>query len=143
MDLTSKRIDKLSQMLPSLITDHDAIMISDGTGSGTFGMIQLMPTIGGIQYGLREVSYRGTGSGQYFQPGQEDDLIIAAIQMIDDAERPHPLTQKLIAEGRMKKPEPLDFHFLTEENMPTALRRMGFKLSKSRHTVEVYNRLSA
>lgn len=113
MDLMSERIDSLTSMLEDC-RKGKVIMIGDGKAYGNFGMIQFMPTAGGQQYGIREVSMRGTGSGRYFPIGHEDDLIIAAIQLIEHAERPHPLTQKMIKEGRITKPEPLGFHFLQD-----------------------------
>ena len=134
MDITAKRIEDLSAMVGKCI-GGEIILIGDNTSSGVFGLIEFIPTAGGFQFGLRQVTMTGTGSGQYFQVGQEDDLIIAAIQMIDYAERPHPLTQKLIAEGRMKKPEPLGFHFLTEQNVPFFMRRREEKARQLRESL--------
>ena len=121
-DVISYRIEKIESLLKDCVSGTP-IMISDGTASNTFGMIEFIPTAGGMQYGLRRVTMTGTGSGLYFQIGQEEDLVVAALQMIERVEQPHPFTQKLIAEGRMKKPEPLSFYLLDESNMPLPLRR--------------------
>lgn len=124
MDIIDQRISTMNNLLDRVAAGQTLLM-TDGTPSGCYGMVEAIPTVGGYQFAARTVCSRGLGSGAYFSLDSRDDLIEHVLLMLDHAERKTPAMQAFFAKRQIATPAPLKLELQTPENTPLTFHMIG------------------
>ena len=74
-----------------------------------FILIEFIPTQGGVQYAVRQITERGFGSG--FYTFFRDEAVLTAMDLVMHAEKPLPVNiqLKMFEKGRLLEKKPLSF----------------------------------
>lgn len=74
-----------------------------------FVLIEFIPTPGGVQYAVRQITERGFGSG--FYTFFRDEAVLTAMDLVMQAEKPLPVNiqLKMFEKGRLLEKKPMSF----------------------------------
>ena len=113
--LSYRELEERRKQLYALMAKLDDLDIqSIEYGSPTdeylrFVLIKFIPTQGGVQYAVRQITERGFGSG--FYTFFRDEAVLTAMDLVMKAEKPLPVNiqLKIFEKGRLLEKKPLSF----------------------------------